>query len=96
MGEHRSKYSREFKEQALELMNSSEKSVRELAEELGVTASQLYRWRRDKEREGDQAFRGNGNARDDELLAARKEIARLREERDILRKAVAIFSSPKR
>lgn len=96
MGEQRSKYSREFKEQALELMSSSDKSVGKLAEELGVTASQLYRWRRDKEQEGDQAFRGNGNSREDELLAARKEIARLREERDILRKAVAIFSSPKR
>ena len=96
MSESRRKFSREFKEQALELMRTSEKSVQELAEELGVRTDQLYRWRRSQAQEGSQAFRGNGKAREDELVELRKENARLKEERDILRKAVAIFSDRRR
>lgn len=95
MSDVRRQFSKEFKEQALALMESSGKSVRDLAEELGVRTDQLYRWKRSKESDRSQAFRGNGKAREDELAAARKEIARLREERDILRKAIAIFSDRK-
>lgn len=92
----RRKFSKEFKEQALELMKTSEKSIPQLSEELGVGTDQLYRWRRSQAQDGSQAFRGNGKAREDELTELRKENARLKEERDILRKAVAIFSDRKR
>lgn len=96
MSDLRRQFSKEFKEQALELMATSNKPDRELAAELGVRTDQLYRWRRSKDQEGMQAFRGNGKAREDKLTSARKEITRLREERDILRKAIAIFSDRKR
>jgi transposase len=43
-----------------------------------------------------RAFPGNGKPRDAELAELRKEVKNLREERDILRKAVAIFSKPPR
>ena len=52
----------------------------------------VYRWRRQLETEGVRAFRGNGNSRDEQLARLRKEVRELREERDILRKAAAIFS----
>lgn len=96
MSDQRRRFTKEFKEQAVELMSSSDKSVAEIAEELGVRTDQLYRWKRSLETDSSQAFRGNGKARYDELAEARKEIARLKEERDILRKAVAIFSDRKR
>lgn len=96
MSDQRRRFTKEFKQQAVELMNTSDKSVAQIAEELGVESHQLYRWRRNLEADGSQAFRGNGKARSDELADLRKENARLKEERDILRKAVAIFSDRKR
>ena len=87
MSKSRRKFTKEFKEQSLELMRTSDKSIAELAEELGVGKDQLYRWRRAQQQDGAQAFRGNGKAREDEVNELRKENARLKEERDILRKA---------
>ena len=56
----------------------------------------IYRWRRQLQEEGVRAFPGNGNPRDEELAQLRKENRELREERDILRKAAAIFSRTRR
>ena len=56
----------------------------------------VYRWRRQLKAEGVRAFPGNGNPRDEELARLRKEVRELREERDILRKAGAIFSRTRR
>jgi transposase len=97
MGE-RKKYTREFKIEALRLFNTSGKSGREIEADLGIGSGMLYRWRKQLEAEGGglRAFPGNGNPRDEELAQLRKENVILREERDILRKAVAIFSRPKR
>ena len=51
---------------------------------------------RQESKNGILAFPGNGNPRDEELARLRKELAEVSEERDILRKAVAIFSKTKR
>ena len=98
MAEKRRKYSREFKSEAVQLLNTSGKSGHEIETDLGIGRGQIYRWRREleEEREGLRAFPGNGKARDEELARLRKELAIVKEERDILRKAVAIFSKPKR
>ena len=98
MGE-RKKYTREFKVEAVRLLNTSGKSGHEIEADLGIGTGMIYKWRRQLEAEaseGLRAFPGNGNPRDEELAKLRKEISILREERDILRKAVAIFSKPKR
>ncbi len=98
MGDKRSKYTREFKIEALRLFNTSGKSGREIEADLGIGGGMLYRWRKQLEGEGEglRAFPGNGNPRDEELARLRKELAIVKEEREILRKAVAIFSRPKR
>ena len=99
MEEKRSKYTREFKLEALRLLSTSGKSGREIEADLGIGSGSIYRWRKQLEAEGSEgirAFPGNGRPRDEELAQLRKENAILREERDILRKAVAIFSRPKR
>jgi len=95
----RKKYTREFKVEAVGLLNSSGKSGHEIEADLGIGTGMIYKWRRQLEAEsseGIRAFPGNGTPRDEELAKLRKENAVLREERDILRKAVAIFSKPKR
>ena len=98
MTEKRRKYTREFKVEAVQLLNTSGKNGHEIEEDLGIGRGQIYRWRRELEEENDglRAFPGNGKVRDEELSQLRKENAVLREERDILRKAVAIFSRPKK
>ena len=96
MGEQRKTYSKEFKEQAVELLNTSGKPGNQIEAELGIGNGVVYRWRRQMQEEGSQAFPGNGNTRDKELAELRKENAELREEKEILRKAIAIFSERRR
>ena len=99
MGEGRRTYSREFKEDAVRLLESGTKTGHQIEEELGIGHGLIYRWRREMRQEHEQgirAFPGNGNPRDEELARLRKENAEIREERDILRKVLAIFSKTKR
>ena len=96
MGDSRRKYSKEFKIDAVELLDRGIKSGPEIERDLGVGKGQIYRWRAQLKVDGTRAFPGNGNPRDEELTRLRKENALLKEERDILRKAVAIFSRPKK
>ena len=95
----RKKYTREFKVEAVRLLNTSGKSGHEIEADLGIGKGMIYKWRQQLEAESSEkirAFPGYGTPRDEELSKLRKENAILREERDILRKAVAIFSKPKR
>ena len=99
MAETRRVYSREFKEDAVRLLESETKTGREISDDLGIGQGAIYRWRRQLQEQheaGIRAFPGNGNPRDEELARLRKELAEVSEERDILRKAVAIFSKNKR
>ena len=95
---HRRKYDREFKVQAVKLSLESGKSVKEVAEDLGICTGNLTRWRREYREDSENAFPGMGKLKpeDEELRKLRKENADLKEERDILKKALAIFSKPQR
>jgi transposase len=98
MEEKRKKYTREFKTRAVQMLETSGKSGHEIEKDLGIGSGQIYRWRKqlEEERYGRRAFPGTGNARDEEIARLKRENAILREERDILRKAMAIFSRPKK
>lgn len=81
---------------AVNLCRSGEKSAKEVAEELGIRADLIRRWNREIEQYQEASFSGKGNAN---LTADQKEIASLKKalkeaqlERDILKKAVSIFS----
>jgi transposase len=91
----RRKFTKEFKLEAVRLLDQRKKGGRDLEEELGLSVGQLYRWRKELRIDGKHAFPGNGNPRDEELAKLRRELDIVKEERDILRKAVAIFSKPK-
>jgi transposase len=92
MAKKRRGYSEEFKRQAVELLNTSGKPGYQVEEELGIGHGIIYKWRKQLDNEGERAFPGKGNERDKELARLRKENAELREEKEILRKAIAIFS----
>lgn len=85
-------FTKEFKLDAVRLAIDSG-NVSGTARDLGIASSALGRWKKQYEEEKDRAFPGRGNPRDAELTQLRRENARLRQERDILKKAVGIFTS---
>jgi transposase len=64
----------------------------DVARELGIAPNRLYRWKDELEADPEHAFPGQGKSRDEELDRLRKEYADMKMERDILKKALAIFS----
>lgn len=91
----RKNYSKEFKVKAVELMNSSSKSIRQLSEELGVAENNLYNWRKQLQDKADTAFSNQPrlDERELELRNLRTRVAELEEERDILKKAAVFFAT---
>ncbi len=94
MGRERRKFTREFKQEAVRLAASGDRSVAKVAEDLGIDDSVLRRWMKEHQGDPEQSFPGKGRLkeRDEELRRLERELARVKEERDILKKAVAIFS----
>lgn len=84
-------YSEEFKREAVKLTRQPDATVAQVARDIGVSRSQLFRWRRELEGEG-KAFPGSGVARDQELLALKRELAEVKRERDFLCDAAAFFA----
>ncbi len=90
----RRKHSREFKLEAVRLATQPGVSVKKTAENLGINASMLHTWKKELAVSGVQAFPGNGRLKpdDEEMRLLRLENRRLREERDILKKATLFFA----
>jgi transposase len=89
----RQKHNKEFKGQAVRMSHTSEKSVAEVAADLGIHTKMLYRWRREAAAgQGKRAFPGHGRARDEELAELQKRLKQAEMERDILKKAVTFFA----
>jgi transposase len=92
--ETRRKHSKEFKLEAVRLCSQPGATVKGTAENLGVHPSLLQHWKKQLVVDGDQAFPGNGRLKpdDEEIRLLRLEVKRLREERDILKKATLFFA----
>jgi len=88
----RRKYDRQFKVDAVRLLEASGKTAKAVALDLGIKADMLSRWKRELKEDNLRAFPGQGNPRDEELIRLRKENAEIKLERDILKKALVIFS----
>jgi len=93
----RKDYDKAFKIEAVRLSESSSQSVEEVAKDLGIPISNLHRWRRQYRNAPTLAFPGKGHQsdQDEEVRRLRKEVTTLRQERDILKKALGIFSATK-
>ena len=89
------KYDLEFKLEAVRLGSEPGATNRDVERRLGIGQGMLSRWKREFKRDGQQAFPGKGHLKpeDEKLRQLKRENERLRRERDILKKAVAIFST---
>jgi transposase len=93
MTQSRKRYTEEFKLEALQLWETSEKSAVEIENDLGITNGMLYHWKKTFKKKARAEADGSA-AEDAELRRLRKELALVKQERDILKKAVSIFSRP--
>ena len=92
-------FSKEFKEQAVLLTETSGKRVSEIAHDLGIRENMLWRWKKELREAGSRSFPGQGNRQpgtdlEEEVRRLQRELHLVTMERDILKKAVAIFSKP--
>lgn len=88
----RKPYAHEFKIEAVKLVTEGGLSRTKVARDLGLDITTLRRWIKEFAADGEHAFPGHGHPRDQELTQLRRENQLLRQERDILKKAVGIFS----
>jgi transposase-like protein len=90
----RKQFSAAFKREAVRLLDTSKKQPSDLARELGVRRNQLYKWKDQLSRRGKQAIPGQGRRLEssDEVTRLREELERVKEERDILKKAATYFA----
>jgi transposase len=90
----RRKFSREFKIEAVRLIRERGVSVAQAARDLDLHENMLRRWVKEMAGDPAQAFPGNGHMKPEQLEVdrLRREVAKLRAERDILKKAAAFFA----
>ncbi len=94
----RRSFSQEFKIEAVRMVVEQGRDLFQVCEDLEIRADMLRKWVKKFENDGNHAFPGSGRIKpeDEETRRLRREVERLRMERDILKKAVAIFSDPHR
>jgi transposase-like protein len=87
-------YAKEFKTEAVALVEKREKPVSKIATDLGINEGILRRWVKESKATGNglSPFPGSGRPRDEELTRLRKEVKSLRETNEILKKAAVIFA----
>ena len=94
MGRSRRSFTKEFKVEAVRLLTEGKCSVAQVARDLGIRDTMLGRWKQEIAQNPAGAFpgKGQGKPEEEELRRLRRDNERLRMERDILKKAAAIFS----
>jgi transposase len=91
----RRQYTAEFKREAVELLLRSGKTARALADDLGIRSDLLGKWKSQYLADNENAFPGTGhlqNPEEERIRALERELRDVKEERDILKKVVSIFS----
>lgn len=95
MAKKRQSFTKEFKEQAVNHWQNSDKTADDIAEALGIPSGKyLTRWKKALDEKGSDAFPGNGKllGKDAEIADLKKQLKEAQMERDILKKAMGIFS----
>ncbi len=92
------KFDREFKLETIRLASEEGVTAREVEHRLGISEGIISRWKKQLRDSGEGAFPGTGHLsdRDEEVRRLRRELARVTQERDILKKATAFFAKESR
>jgi len=89
-------FTKEFKKEAVEYSLQSGKTIEKVADDLGISPHNLNRWRKEYRKRGELAFPGHGKEnlmpQEEKVRKLQKELNDIRIERDILKKALAIFT----
>jgi len=88
-------YPREFKLEAIRLMNESDRPASQIAMELGIRRNQLYKWKEQMIKTGNVASAKKGRPKKEdqsEVTKLRQELKRVKEENEILKKAAVFFA----
>ena len=98
MSKQQKTYTQEFKQEAVQLVKRSGKPMSQIARELGVSDSALSKWCKLWAEQGEQAFPGSGHqsAEQEEIRRLKRELEVTKQERDILKKVVGIYSRESR
>jgi transposase len=89
----RKRYSAEFKRQALKRADEPGMTDALVCEELDMSTRQLRRWREAVKEHGDEdAFPGQGKARDEEMMRLKRKLKKTEQELDFLREAARYFA----
>ncbi len=88
----RRKFSDEYKREAVRLATQAGVTKSQVGRELGINANLLGRWCKDYLANGNAAFPGHGKPRDEEMALLKRELARVKKERDFLKEAAAFFA----
>jgi transposase len=82
-------YTKEFKEEAVRLVQTSGKPIAQVARELGISDTRVHQWRKELTEHGKEAFPGSGHqtALEEENRRLKRELERVQQERDILKKS---------
>ncbi len=90
-------YTPEFKREAVRLAQTSGKPIAQVARELGISDTSIHQWRKELTVHHSEAFPGSGHqtAQEEEVRRLKRELEIVKQERDILKKAISIFSREK-
>ena len=91
-------YTAEFKREAVRLAQTSGKPITHIARELGISDTSIHQWRKELAEHSVEAFPGSGHqtALEEENRRLKRELERVRQERDIFKKTVGLFASEQR
>ncbi len=87
-------YTPEFKREVVRLAQTSGKPITHIARDLGISDTSIHQWRKELTEHGPEAFPGSGHqtTQEEEVRRLKRELEIVKQERDILKKALGIFS----
>jgi len=97
LGQRRRVFTKEFKEETVHLVLTRGMSVSQVSKDLEIRADLIYNWIRKYKSDPENSFPGKGHLKpeDEKMRKLERELADVKEERYILKKAISIFSKTK-
>ena len=92
MATQRRRFSKEFKQEAVQMARGANLSISQVAKDLGIPTNVLSCWCREQGRDGLKAFHGHGVPHDEEVAKLKRKFSRVKRERDFLKNAAVFFA----